>query len=189
MQDTVKLMLDKSGLALDLEVKDGSGYTPLLAACREYAKNVNSAAAESISLLLQKGADLHARTNTGSTCLHVYFDNIRTTIHGRIPRRKVLVTLIQDGHDINAVDGNGYTIEDTLYRCEAKCQGRPIYNGISRDALLAYKRDLWDAVLVQCGRSVVERGLYCRKEQWSNGYSRQDFEAIWSGLEHLCPYY
>ncbi|KAK1761843.1 hypothetical protein QBC33DRAFT_317182 [Phialemonium atrogriseum] len=185
-------MLDKSGLALDLEVRMEwlhSAARSLQGTCKE----CNPVAEESISLLLQKGADLHARTNTGSTCLHVYFDNIDAACLSSV-RRQVLATLIQDGHDINAVDGNGHTIEDTQYRCEAKCQGRPIHNVISRLQLLAYKRDLWDAVLVQCDRPVVERGLFFGGQQWRTMGARdiageKEFEDIWSGLEHLCPYY
>jgi hypothetical protein len=33
------------------------------------------------------------------------------------------------------------------------------------------------------------RNPYCRIPKYNEKYSRKDFEMLWSGFEHLCPYY
>ena len=54
----------------------------------------------------------------------------------------------------------------------------------------SFKGDLWDAVLVETGYNIMElRRKYSipRKPWYTDGYSRQDFERLWHGMESRCP--
>jgi hypothetical protein len=53
-----------------------------------------------------------------------------------------------------------------------------------------YRGDLWDAALVTCGYNLSEfRKLYPRLPRYDSRYKRSDFEKLWEGIEHLCPYW
>lgn len=131
----------------------------------------------SFMLLLTRGADLHARDNLGRTCLHISILNAPF----REKREFLsLVYLINSGADVFAVDNAGESVSDYAYSptLDDKCFG-----------LGGYRGDLWDAALVRCGY-----GIYGMREKYPRtpkyrAYSRSDFEMLWSGFEHLCPYY
>lgn len=183
--------MEKSGPALDLESKDDLGYTPLLLACAYWAKDSGYRATirGAIYLLLDKGADIHARTNNGSTCLHVCFQNFKKTAKfwDTFKTRTVLVSLFQHGADIDARDNHGHTIEDRLYCVEDEVEEDGYYRWVGNMSYrIGFQRDLWDAVLAACGRPIPARRNDLLEWRHTN---RRDFEEIWRDQEHLCPYW
>ena len=54
----------------------------------------------------------------------------------------------------------------------------------------SWRGDLFDVVLQSCGYNIYEfRKEYPRTGLYTNEYSRRDFEILWEGIEHLCPYW
>lgn len=54
----------------------------------------------------------------------------------------------------------------------------------------SYGGDLWDFMLDTCGYEIMEfRKSHPRKAQYVGIYTRQDFELLWEGREHRCPYW
>ncbi|KJR83366.1 uncharacterized protein SPSK_04661 [Sporothrix schenckii 1099-18] len=50
--------------------------------------------------------------------------------------------------------------------------------------------DVWDAVLADFGFGVADfRREHPRVARYCWFYTRRDFEKLWVGQEHLCPYY
>lgn len=79
-----------------------------------------------------------------------------------------------------ATDYYGRSVSHIAY--SESCWDR--YKGLG-----TYRGDLWDAVLDACNYDISKfRSEYPRKEQYGENYSRQDFELLWKGREHRCPY-
>ena len=50
--------------------------------------------------------------------------------------------------------------------------------------------DLWDCALAITGHNVSDyRRGWPREARYGEYYTRRDFEELWAGREHLCPYY
>ncbi|KAI1410600.1 ankyrin [Hypoxylon sp. FL1857] len=137
--------------------------------------------------LLNLGADIHARDPEFRTCLHLYFKKPPLFIDSHEHRRKkqfmrafkTLEMLIERGADPQACDSNGDSVSDYAYDA-----GRASLMG-------SCVGDLWDSVLQSSGREISEfRTQDCpRIAIYNSRYSRNDFEFLWKGREHLCPYW
>ncbi|KAF0321895.1 hypothetical protein GQ607_010828 [Colletotrichum asianum] len=128
--------------------------------------------------LLDHGVQIDARDDIGRTSLHYLVYQIRRAGWTSEDDRKSLICLIQNGADIHSRDDAGLSIWDAAKKNNK--QG-------------SYARDMWDFVLAYCGfhseveafaRETPRHAVY--RQGW---YSRADFEEIWKGMEHLCPYY
>ncbi|GAB1318058.1 hypothetical protein MFIFM68171_08268 [Madurella fahalii] len=140
--------------------------------------------AKGLSILLEKGADVRARNLFGETCLHIIIENLhrrwapRDDTEHPAQARNTLTYLIQHGADVFAVDNLGRSVAEAAY------------------TMLDYfdtsiHGDLWDVALAYCGFDVARfRETYGRRvARYNHEYTRQVFEELWKGLEHLCPYY
>ena len=118
----------------------------------------------------------------GQNCLHICLINYRR-LRERVNLRdhlEILLLLVRNGADINAIDNSkqsvsmfAYSDLDGYYWHRSGCWG-----------------DLWDRVLAESGHNLSERRRdFPRRPQYSEIYSRDDFEEIWQGWESSCPYY
>lgn len=140
-------------------------------------------------LLLERGADILCRNDEGENCLHIFVDDACFPL---LPCLQSLVLLIEAGADPFAIDNDGRSVPDAAYR--------PSWFD-KRYELGPLRGDLFDAALVRCGFDIREmRGRYPRTPQYAEpkfhawgarkgGYAREDFEELWAGCEHLCPYF
>lgn len=90
-----------------------------------------------------------------------------------------LVLLICRGANVFATDIDGVSIFQTAYTCHHSRFGD---NG-------AFRGDLLDAVLVECGYGEHIRKRGERLSHYEKRYTRWDFEWMWKGRERLCPYF
>ncbi|KAK0616555.1 hypothetical protein B0T14DRAFT_249015 [Immersiella caudata] len=164
---------------ISTETVDRYGNTMLLAYCKSGRYHVDG-----LSLLLSRGANLNARDSAGNSCLHSCFSCAYGCYNLFNPRdrsgarciRSSLALLLRNGADIHAVNCYGDTVSHLAYDYH--------FNNTS------YPGDLWDAVLAECGHEISSHRKYQpRKPKYSDGYTRQKFEELWEGMEHLCPYY
>ncbi|KAK1830459.1 hypothetical protein QBC39DRAFT_354030 [Podospora conica] len=147
--------------------------------------------AKGFSLILQQGVDIHARCSKGFTCLHYLFDNIDNirgsasgpegqSDHGiRLGLLDACDTLVRGGADVDAAENMGRSVSQMAY-------------ADSRRGLNSFPGDLWDRVLAGNGLDVVafrNRSGIPRRAHYGYGYERRDFEALWAGMTHLCPYF
>ncbi|CAO2648891.1 Nn.00g098400.m01.CDS01 [Neocucurbitaria sp. VM-36] len=156
---------------IDIESKNGLGETILL-----QVLSSNGVDGNTIELLLDKGADIHARDNQGLNCLHKVFQIYRYSHYKK--DMEVLVVLIQRGADILAKDWFGRSIFDYAYECDHEgCRPTGSYRG-----------DLWDAALARCGYEKYIRSPQTRLCHVTTKYTKEHFEGLWEGIEHECPY-
>jgi len=89
------------------------------------------------------------------------------------------VFLINHGADVYARNNDSPSVSDLPYDEE---RHRTSFPG-----------DVWDAVLAEGGYSVLchrkRHGPRPRVAIYRRGYTREMFERLWEGREHLCPYY
>ncbi|KAF2104285.1 hypothetical protein NA57DRAFT_51122 [Rhizodiscina lignyota] len=168
-EESLRLLLDLGGQFVDLHQRDDFGRTPFLRLAMGMWDDPGS-----FALFLARGADIHARDYVGMTCLHysVTWANPNNT-----ELLASLTLLIDKGADVLAVDDFGHSVSHYAYTSSVKeCGG--------------YRGDLWDAALARRGYNLYEmRRGFPRKPRYSRRYSRATFERLWSGFEHLCPYY
>ncbi|EWZ92493.1 hypothetical protein FOWG_05609 [Fusarium oxysporum f. sp. lycopersici MN25] len=94
---------------------------------------------------------------------------------------QLLMLLVEHGADVYSVDEDGYQTLHYAYNvtCEACYLLSPSAKG-----------DLWDAALSRFGYSILEtRKDYPRRARYTPNYTRKDFEKLWQGREHQCPYW
>jgi hypothetical protein len=181
-QDGMRILLDHSfgsvtaGGVIQQGMNGVSMTTfPLILYCSFARLNV-----EGLALLLDRGADIHARDWTGGTCLHacVHNTDIEMSKGGLENARSGLIYLIRRGADVFALEGRGISVSQKAY---SRCfPGASSANG-----------DLWDSVLADCSFDVEQfpRTYGRRRVAYRHGYTRESFEQLWKGQEHLCPYY
>lgn len=141
---------------------------------------------EGFDLLLRRGASIDDRGFHGRTCLHLCFYSFWVNSWYGGPSdwvqrlRNGLVSLIQHGADVFATDYCGSSVSSLAY--DIDCD-----DGVFIGSL---KGDVWDNALVHCGYKISDfRRGYPRRAASSQHYTRREFEGIWAGCEHLCPYY
>lgn len=90
--------------------------------------------------------------------------------------RDGLAYLLSHGADPLAVDDSNESVSETAY-----------FNMKDETSRAG---DVWDAVLVDFGFAITDFRRRCpRKASYRPFYTRRDFEELWTGREHLCPYY
>ena len=164
------MLLNNAGSADFLDTRDEEGNSPLF-----YA--IFFTKLSCVENLVERGADVHARNNHRECCLHRFF---RSDCHGSddlVEEVQLLVFLIRNGADIDAVDDQGI--------CLRECAYAP-----GHDNDVSVWGDLWDRVLVECGYDLLaRRKAFSRRPAYTKKYPRKDFEEIWAGWECYCPYY
>ena len=170
------MMLDIARPFIDLEGKDSLGLLPLFM-IPEYSTQDSSSS--KLSLLLARGANLHARDDDGRTSLHKF---IRKAVPNSAPGDlQSMVLLIRSGADVYSVDKRGRSVSESAY----------MYRRLDKFHFRGGLRgDLWDAALSQCGYDLHElRRGYHRRPRYTQKYTRKHFERLWSGREEFCPYF
>lgn len=128
-------------------------------------------------LLLDRGADIHTRDPEGRTCLHIAL--MRAEPYRLEQGIRTTTLLIQRGADVFATDNYGRSVTDIAYECDHNPWWS--YGG--------FRGDLWDAALSQCNYGKFIRRPEDRSRHYTQRYTRQHFERLWKGREHLCPYF
>ncbi|OIW24632.1 ankyrin [Coniochaeta ligniaria NRRL 30616] len=164
--------------------RDHMDRTPLLRVCQNGHDSQRQI--QQLAFLLSKGCSISDVDYYGFNCLQVFFTNAPSPEAGSL--RDFLVYLVGQGADVYATDRLGRSVSQLAY--SKTCWSEMAVLG-------SYCGDLWDAVLDLCGYSVLEfrkgyprRAIYTRSPRspgWN--YSRVDFERLWEGREHRCPYW
>jgi hypothetical protein len=172
----MRILLDHSSGIITAETICDSGKTPFLEHCSGSWYTV-----ETLSFLLARGANIHTRDSSGQTCLHLCFYGVLAIrgIMGLQRCRHAQTYLIRRGADVFAVDSTGSSVSDMAY------------GACGPDRYSSASGDLWDVVLADCGYDVAQfrKAHLPRKARYGGWYTRQVFEELWKGQEHLCPYY
>ena len=105
--------------------------------------------------------------NGGSSYIHQYSAGI--------------MFLIKHGADVYAKDDYGLSVSDIAYADDSTD---------SKWGIGCARGDVWDFCLALTDHNVSEfRQGWPRKARYGRRYTRRDFEELWAGNEHLCPYY
>ncbi|KAK4209553.1 hypothetical protein QBC37DRAFT_430201 [Rhypophila decipiens] len=171
----MRIFLDISAfLTIESIVDARLHHTPLLAFCFSGGWTV-----EGLSILLNRGANVHARNKFGETCLALCVSRLIVDTYSAAEKlaetRAVLRSLIRRGADVFALDDSELSVSEEAY-----------YNN---DEGTSAPGDLWDVVLADCGFDVAWFRMKYGIRRYGYGYTRQMFEDLWKGQEHLCPYY
>lgn len=141
---------------------------------------------EIVRLLLRRGANISARDKRRNTCLHLFSCSRFAELE---VERQGLSLLLDHGANISAKNYRGVSVSAEKYRRESRAfyiitHRQERYKPISR------KGDVWDNILALRGYNIADfREGMPRVGQYSRYYTREDFEKMWKGNEHLCPYY
>ncbi|TRX90016.1 hypothetical protein FHL15_009117 [Xylaria flabelliformis] len=139
-------------------------------------------AVEGLCKLLDAGANITVRDDQGQSCLHRCLRHFWAPLESKWIRKHfdVMQLLVTRGADVYALDNRGQSVCEVAYSQKELQYGR---RG-------SYVGDLWDAVLRSCGHDVAEfRRDNQRRANYTDSYTRQDFETIWRGKEDQCPYW
>jgi hypothetical protein len=133
-----------------------------------------------MDVLLRRGSSIHARNNKGETCLHRYIQRARSCDTSSFEEEPFRM-LIKNGADINACDNDNISVSQCAYSTSKYDWSRRVGG---------YRGDLWDAILTEYGYDISKtRRGFPRKPNYTERYTRNDFERMWTGREELCPYY
>lgn len=172
----MKIVLDNSDAFITIESDidpQRFNLTPLLTHCYGGRFNV-----EGLSLLIGRGANVSARDVIGRTCLHHCFYLGGWDTYGGEAQRALagLVYLLSHGADPFAVDDNHMSVSEMAY--------------LGTEDETSRLGDVWDAALADFGLDIADmRRKFPRMAYYRPYYTRRDFEELWLGREHLCPYY
>ncbi|KAI0552308.1 ankyrin repeat-containing domain protein [Xylaria curta] len=167
------------GLYVDINEPLPTGIPPLLYCCTSFA---GDRAVEGLCKLLDAGADINIRDDQGQSCLHRCLRHFWAPLQSKWIGKHfdVMQLLVTRGADVYALDNRGQSVCEVAYSQKDLSYGR---RG-------SYVGDLWDAVLCSCGYDVAEfRRDNQRRANYTDSYTRQDFETIWKGRENQCPYW
>jgi hypothetical protein len=143
---------------------------------------------KSVSFMVSRGAEIHARDTNGGTCLHWCLCRVCERWRMKLNKlntrsfRDAVHYLIKSGVDMFAEDNDGVSVSSMAYQREPYDKD---WCGLSGD--------IWDSILADLGYDVGEfRGKYGQpwKPTFHEGcHTIEDLEMLWQGKEHLCPYY
>ncbi|KAB5582935.1 hypothetical protein GE09DRAFT_948401 [Coniochaeta sp. 2T2.1] len=177
--DRMRDMIYRHSLYFGLsDCRDWRGFTPMLWAswlqC-DPRRNV-----QQVPFFLSKGSSINEADGFGCNMLHHFFCT-RPRRPSNPDGRFLLLYLLENGIDVRARDSLGRTVSQIAY--SQLCYTMEIQLG-------SYCGDIWDSVLDSCGYSIAEfRKGYPRQAAYTGRYSRWDFEKLWEGREHCCPYW
>lgn len=133
---------------------------------------------QAFTYLVNRDANIDARDNTGAACLHIAIENAKRPLSGEL---EALAYLVDQGADVYATTTEGVSVSEVAYTTSST---DVVYR------LGSYRGDLWDAVLAVGGYDVAcFRRSWPREEKFTAQYTRANFEELWRGREHLCPYF
>lgn len=143
---------------------------------------------DTVEAAMKLGFEINTRDGDGRTPLGLFIDHSghtrtsRDSIDWVIIEQEVVCFLLQNGADPSAW-AEEYPLFLTPYDT-GYLHGRTEDFG-------SYRGDLWDSCLSLCGCDIQNFRLRGprRKAKYSSTYSRSRFELLWSGREHLCPYW
>ncbi|KAF4971009.1 hypothetical protein FSARC_2112 [Fusarium sarcochroum] len=136
---------------------------------------------QEVEYLLKQGYCINSTDEKGLTVLHAIFKDTHYHQEGLLYKRDLLTYLVCQGADVYATDN--FDLSVSHYAYGSKCEACFYYNSSSLG-------DVWDAVLDRCGYDILDfRKLWPRDARYVNGYTRKDFERLWRGREHCCPYW
>jgi hypothetical protein len=128
-------------------------------------------------MLVNAGADVGSRNNVGWTVLQLVLQS--ASPHNARANLENIVYILEQGASAYATNYSGRSVSDMAYSDHWS-----LYPSIG------YQGDLWDAALATCGYDLFEfRKDRPRTPIYSQEYTRSHFEALWLGIEHLCPYW
>lgn len=166
---------------------DDTGRTMLHRVCGPWPRGHCNR--DALAALVDAGADIQARVTNNYLALMKGFTSLHTLVYfawnpSTRDELESLMYLIQRGVSVYAVDDKHRSVSMTAYienEFERECEWTPIGG---------YRGDLWDAALATCGYNLWEfRKIYPRLPRYDSRYKRSDFERLWEGIEHLCPYW
>ena len=166
-----------------INANTSTGQSPLAFICTDCPW-----ASEKIRFLLERNADVTERDSDGRTCLHLCVSLVRDALVWTFDLHRMMkqysmgiIVLIKHGADVYAKDHDGRSVSDVAYAAQPWD-----YTG----ELGSVQGDVWDFALASCGYDILTfRQGRRRKARHGKRYRRQDFEKLWEGQEHLCPYY
>lgn len=126
------MILNLGGEFINYEGRDKYGQTMLLHSSLGLGHTLSP---HCIKMLLDHGASVTARNNAGETCLHLALDGILFPVE--TSEKDSLLLLVKAGADVYATDYSGISVSDVA-NIRERNKG-------------AYRRDLWDEVLTECG--------------------------------------
>lgn len=191
--------ISNGGATLDAILNDRGrrwGDSMLHSCCFNSAQG---ARASNITAIMKLGFDVNGTDKAGETSLHTLLRKIGYDAGHQpwyIREQEALATLLELGADPNVPMGScGLTAFDFAYfRCArlADCWFPIEQDGRGRD-IGSYRGDLWDSCLSLHGYKTEElfkvRRKYQRRARYAGVYTRDVFESLWKGREHLCPYW
>jgi hypothetical protein len=177
-------MVDSPFCEVNLVV-DADGSNLLLASFKIFGASNGALEPEPqihlVDLLLSGGSHIDCVNTAGENLLHVVFNKINS-LHGSGNWVKILAYIVSRGANIHATDASGRSVTRAAYHsgiCPL-CEGN----------FGSFTGDLWDAVLVASGVDIYPfRQDSPRRASYTQDYSREHFERLWEGKEHLCPYW
>jgi len=189
-QTTLKQYLDLGSPFVGVETADVCGQTPLLHLLNS-SDVLNYEYLAMMEVLINRGANIQATDLEGNSCLHEALKKIHQlgahqwrTVNDTL-NQDILLLLVKHGADVLAKTLTGESVSDA-----AHFERNSIY--CAPDT--SFVRDLWDSVLAISGYDLTDfhkihmKG-YSRVGRYCVCYTRSEFENLWKGNEHLCPYY
>lgn len=173
--DIFDVLLELGKEFVHVELADSRGRTPLLRMCKWYLTYSQPA----FSHLIDRGADINARDTNGATCLHLAIENAKRPLEN--DEFEALTYLVHCGADVHATNFDGKSVSEVAFETHST---DVVYK------LGSYRGDLWLAVLAAAGydASSFVTG-WPREKVFTSRYTQVEFEKLWKGAEHLCPYY
>ncbi|KAM5359081.1 hypothetical protein ACJZ2D_014761 [Fusarium nematophilum] len=172
----------------DINAVNTWGRPPLLIHCSTFIYSVHS-----LNAFISAGADVLGRDEIKRTCLHICLSMLVFELCLQDPGDKdtflrefyAIKFLLDNGADPFATDNDGRSVAQVAYTTKGQ------HHGDRRFGIGSYGGDLWDSVVQSCGYDISKfrTAQHRRRAKYTQCYSRQKFEWLWSGRESQCPYW